>query len=167
MFKKPREKVMGSNLRNKTMKRVIHILESSCILFLFLQVTIVIIVVFGRFVLNKTPQWGEEVALLNMVWLSMVSAVLAEMDDDHIRMNIIDRLLSKKLIRIRELVFNVINAAFSLFLIVEGFKLAFLTRKSIMPGSRLPVPILYLSVPFASIFLLIVILNKFGEKGVS
>jgi TRAP-type C4-dicarboxylate transport system permease small subunit len=124
-------------------------------------------VVFGRFVLNKTPQWGEEVALLNMVWLSMVSAVLAEMDDNHIRMNIIDRLLNKKLIRIRELVFNAINAAFSLVLIVEGFRLAFLTRKSIMPGSRLPVPILYLSVPFASIFLLIVILNKFVKKGVS
>lgn len=158
------ESAPGSQVE-RVVARVSRFLEWSCILFLFVQVVIVVYVVFGRFILNRTPRWGEEVALIAMVWLSMFSAVLAEIQDQHISIDLVDILLPPLVKRIRTVAFNILNACFSLFLVVEGVKLAHLTRQSIMPGSRLPMPALYLSVPAASVFLTLVLAKKIVSKG--
>lgn len=151
---------------NSWEKRIYQVLEWSCITFLLIQVFIIVFVVFGRFILSATPKWGEEVALLNMVWLAMFSVVIAEIDNQNIKVNLIDKLFSTNGKRIRNFVFNVFNACFSLFLVISGFKLAILTKKSIMPGSGLPMPILYLSIPIASAFLFFVIIKKIVSREV-
>jgi TRAP-type C4-dicarboxylate transport system permease small subunit len=125
-----------------------------CLVFVLLQVIIVSYVVFGRFILNKTPQWGEETALLCMVWFSLLSAALAMEDDSHIRMSFVDKFFGKKGIKIRNVFFLLINIVFCSLLIVEGIKLSILTIGSIMPGSHLPVPVMYIPVPIAGVFYL-------------
>lgn len=151
---------------NSWEKRIYQVIKWSCITFLLIQVFIIVFVVFGRFILNITPRWGEEVALLSMVWLATFSEIIAEIDNQNIKINLFDKLLSTNGKRIRNFVFNVFNACFALFLVINGFKMAILTNKSIMPGSRLPMPILYLSVPIASIFLFFVIIKKIVSREV-
>ncbi|MFA7539814.1 MAG: TRAP transporter small permease, partial [Sphaerochaetaceae bacterium] len=129
-----------------------------------IQVVTVAYVVFGRFVLNKTPKWGEEIALLAMVWLSLFSATLAIEDDSHIRISIFDKLFGSKGLIIRDSVFLVMDLTFCIFLIFEGTKLLFLTKTSVMPGSGLPVPIIYLAVPLASLAYSVALVSKFIEK---
>lgn len=141
-----------------------NILEWLSIIFLFIQIVVVVYVVFGRFVLNRTPVWGEEIALLSMVWLSLFSVVIAEMNSAHINISLIDKILSDRAIRIRNLTFHLMNAIFSVVLTIEGFKLVFKIRHAVMPGSKLPVWFLYLSVPVSSIFLLLAILKKIAKK---
>lgn len=140
------------------------ILEWLSIIFLFIQIVVVVYVVFGRFVLNRTPVWGEEIALLSMIWLSLFSVTIAEMDSAHINISLIDKILSDRVIKIRNLIFHLMNTVFSLVLTVEGFTLTFKLRHAVMPGSKLPVWLLYLSVPVSSIFLLLVILKKIAKK---
>ncbi len=140
------------------------VLEWICVFFLFTQVIVVVYVVFGRFVLHKTPVWGEEIALLSMIWLSLFSAVIAEIDSAHINISLIDKVLSNRAIKIRDMIFHLLNIAFSLMLTIEGFKLVFKLRHAVMPGSRLPLWILYLSVPVSSVFLLLAIIKKIIKK---
>jgi len=140
------------------------ILEWIGVFFLLTQVIVVVYVVFGRFVLNKAPVWGEEIALLSMIWLSLFSAVIAEIDSAHINISLIDKVLSYRAIEIRDLVFHLMNTAFSLVLVIEGFKLVFKLRHAVMPGSGLPLWILYLSVPASSAFLLFAIIKKIIKK---
>lgn len=147
-------------------KRIYQVLEWSTITFLLIQVFVIVVVVFGRFILNRTPRWGEEVALLNMVYLATFSAIIAEIDDQHIKVNLIDKLFSTTVKRIRNFLFNVFNACLSLFLVIEGLKLAILLKKSIMPGSRMPMTILYLSVPIANAILFFVIIKKIIRREV-
>ena len=135
-----------------------------CLFSMTVQVLIVVYVVFGRFVLNNTPKWGEEIALLAMVWFSLLSAGLAMEDDIHIRMSVFDRLFSRKARIARDSIFFALNLILSIFLVVEGIKLLFLTKSSIMPGSRLPVPILYLSVPVASVGYVYILIVKFIKQ---
>ncbi|HWR10698.1 MAG TPA: TRAP transporter small permease [Rectinemataceae bacterium] len=140
------------------------VLEWIGVFFLLTQVVVVVYVVFGRFVLNKTPVWGEEIALLSMIWLSLFSAVIAEIDSAHINISLIDKVLSDRAIKIRDLVFHLMNIAFSLVLTIEGLKLVIKLRHAVMPGSRLPLWILYISVPASSAFLLLAILKKIIKK---
>lgn len=158
---------LGNNPNNK-LDRIVakfeSILDWTCILLLFIQVSVVVYVVFGRFVLSKTPVWGEEIALLAMVWLSLFSVAIGEMDSSHINISLIEKILPKKIIKIRDLIFHIMNLFFSSFLIIEGFKLSYKIRHAVMPGSKLPLWILYLSVPISSIFLFLVIVKKVIKK---
>ncbi len=67
---------------NRALYRFVQALSA---LFLTGMVAVVCLVVFSRYVLNDTPRWGEEVALLAMVWFSLLSAVPAIWDNRHIR----------------------------------------------------------------------------------
>lgn len=139
-------------------------LEWLSVIFLFNQVVVVVYVVFGRFILSRTPVWGEEIALLFMVWLSMFSAVIAEMDSAHIGITLIEKVLSDRAIKTRNLIFQLMNAIFCLVLTIGGFSLVFKLKQAIMPGSKLPAWLLYLCVPISSIFLFLVILKKIVRK---
>ncbi len=140
--------------------RIAGILEWLCIFFLLVQVVVVVIVVFGRFVLNKTPVWGEEIALLAMIWLSLFSADLGEINSAHINISLIDKVLPKYAKKIRNVFFHILNAGFSFILTWEGFSLMMKIRHAVMPGSKLPLWLLYLSVPLSSAFLFLSIIKK-------
>lgn len=144
--------------------RLYNAIRWICVMNLGLQVIVVVYVVFGRFILNNTPKWGEEIALLAMVWLSLLSAALAMEDDTHIRMSVFDRFFSYRGLIVRDIIFFVLNVTFCIFLVIEGIKLSILTRVSIMPGSKLPVPILYVSVPIAGAGYVFIIILKFIEQ---
>ena len=144
--------------------RLYRIIQMSCLVFMMVQVVIVVYVVFGRFVLNNTPKWGEEIALLAMVYLSLFSAALAMEDDGHIRMTFVDKFFGKRGLWIRNTLFYILNVSFCIFLVIEGFNLLNLTKSSILPGSRLPVPVLYISVPVSSIGYIFILTKKFIEE---
>ena len=149
---------------NKNPSLFYRAIQWVCVGSMALQVLVVVYVVFGRFVLNNTPKWGEEIALLAMVWLSLFSAALAMEDDSHIRMSIFDRMFSRRGIIIRDIIFFALNALFCIFLLTEGLKLVILTNASIMPGSRLPVPVLYISVPISAIgYIYVLSINFFKQ----
>lgn len=158
--KKPQESAGEGAGTNKYALKVAGILEWSCIFFLFVQVVVVVMVVFGRFVLGKTPVWGEEIALLAMIWLSLFSADLGEINSAHINIALIDKVLPKLAKKIRDIFFHILNAGFSLILTYEGFSLMLKVRHAVMPGSKLPLWLLYLSVPLSSAFLFLSIIKK-------
>lgn len=131
-----------------------------CKALLIVQVIIVAYVVFGRFILHATPPWGEEGALVCMVWFCLVSATIAIRDDSHLRMTVIEMWLPPKVIKMIDNSNQVITFSFALFMLVAGIKLTALTSMSVMAGISISSAWLYAAVPVAGFTIMFALLEK-------
>ena len=139
------------------------IIEALSVFYIASMVVVVSIVVIGRYVFNSTPRWGEEIALFCMVWFSMLSASLAIFDDRHIRITIIEMILSKKAAKVLNVLVNMFTIVIIGFLIIKGFGLLGVTKNSLMGGSGISFMYLYAAVPISAICMLIATVAKVGE----
>lgn len=108
--------------------------ENLCVLFLLMMVIIVCITVFGRFVLNKTPAWGDEIAIACMIWFGLVSSSLAERDDKHIRISVLDTIYPKPLVRIFHLTSYLLKLFFGGVICYNSVKLVIFNKNVYMAG---------------------------------
>ena len=91
-----------------------------CKIMLILEVVFAVIMVGGRFIFNAQPAWCSEMILTFMVYMSLISAALALRRNAHIRMDVFDRYLPKKLLLILDLMADVAIFAFSIMMITQG-----------------------------------------------
>ena len=113
------------------------IAEGICIFFLLLMVVIVVIDVVGRFVFNNTPAWGNEVAVACMIWFGLLSSSLAEHDERHIRVTVVDKIYPKKMNRVLRLLFYVMKLAFAVIVTINSAKLIKFNRRVYMYGAKI------------------------------
>jgi len=139
---------------------VYFLFMSFCKLCFIGMVLITAYVVFGRFVLNNSPVWGEPIVLMCMVYMSLISASLAIRRDTHIRMTIIDFLVPAKVIDILKAAAQVMIFGFSIFMIVNGWQFAMLAGKNVITGVGIKSMWLYLSVPMAGVALALMELER-------
>lgn len=120
-----------------------------CVGCLTLQVVTIGIVVVGRYFFNKVPQGTEELALLCMVWIAMLSMNLSIREDGHMKMDLIDRFVKKDKIKYFQLVCAIIMIVFNVLMIRYGYTLWRLKWNSTMSGLPLSGAWLYLVLPIA------------------
>jgi TRAP-type C4-dicarboxylate transport system permease small subunit len=138
-------------------------IDGFCRVLLMAQVVVVSIVVIGRYVFNRTPGWGEEGALLFMVWFCLISSSLAIIEERHLRMSIIDYFLSPKQLRILDYFNHTIIFIFAATMFWEGIKLTQLTALNMMPGLGIKSSWLFASIPVAGVAIVIMTIEKFRE----
>ncbi len=131
------------------------VVESVCKVMLTVLVLTVCWVVFGRYVLQSTPRWGEELALLTMVWFGLLSASLAVHRDAHLRITVVDFILPKRCLKALEWFVLSVVAAFAVVCILSGSLLVELTSTNTMPGMGISSAWLYLAVPVSGAVVLI------------
>ena len=124
-----------------------------CKILFIMSICITSYVVFCRYILSKTPRWGEQSILLCMVYMSMISAALAIRKDTHIRMTIIDLFLPEKVVGFFKGLAQVAIFGFSWFMIIYGWQFAQLMGRSMMTGLRIKSMYLYLAIPIAGVAL--------------
>lgn len=146
------------------MKGVQRAAELLCKVFLALQVIVVSYVVAGRFIFRKSPGWGEELALLCMVWFSLLSISIGVFNNAHITMPLLETVIPKKWRGYLGLVNQALALAFALSMIVSGIYVTILNHSNIMPGMNVPSSVLYLSIPVSGFFLLLSLLGKTKEN---
>ena len=91
-----------------------------CKIMLILEVVFAVIMVGGRFIFSAQPAWCSEMILTFMVYMSLISAALALRRNAHIRMDVFDRYLPKKLLLVLDLMADVAIFAFSIMMITQG-----------------------------------------------
>jgi TRAP-type C4-dicarboxylate transport system permease small subunit len=96
-------------------------------------VAAVIIQVFGRYVLNDTPTWAEALAMLLVLYVTMLGAAVGVRDAGHIGMESLLVLVSAPLRHKLELVIHVLSATFGALMAWNGALLA----ESVM-GYKIP-----------------------------
>jgi TRAP-type transport system small permease protein len=135
-----------------------NIIDILCRFFLVVMILSVSYVVFGRFVLNNTPGWGEELGLFCMIWFSLLSVPMAFIDKSHLKMSLMEIIFKGKDLKLIDLIIYAILLGFSLFMIFYGMKVSILTWPTRMPGMQISRGLLYFSVPVAGVFNTLILL---------
>lgn len=79
--------------------------------------------VFGRYVLNATPTWVEQVALLLVVYIGFLGASVGIHKKTHLGVSVFRELSPKLVQRIFELTTHVLMTGFGLIMTIYGYKL--------------------------------------------
>lgn len=107
--------------------------------------------VFGRFVLNSSPSWTEQAALILMIWYVFFAAAAGVWERFHIRIEILEQALSPARTRKLRIAIHALVAVFGLVLLVYGAQLAWLVREFTVPSLGISRGIAYLPIPFAGL----------------
>ncbi len=79
--------------------------------------------VFGRYVLNSTPTWVEQVSLLLVVYIGFLGASVGVHKKTHLGVSVFREISPKPIRRIFDFLSYSIMVAFGLIMIVYGYKL--------------------------------------------
>lgn len=127
---------------------------------LVLMTLVVCYTVFTRYVLSFTPAWGEELALLSMVWFGFLSIALGVRDDGHIGVTILDPFFSKSVIKWLDVFKYVATIVFAAFMMVEGWRITKIGMLNNFPGMGISSGWLYGIVPISGFAIFIYSLEK-------
>ena len=150
----------------KNLKRISEILSKAadildkianfiCVALLTLQVGTIGVLVVGRYFFRVIPQGTEELALLCMVWISMLSISLCIRDDSHMKMDVVDMFVKPEIIQYFRVFCGILLVVFSGFMIRYGVVLWKLKWGTTMSGLPLSGASYYAALPVAGILVLI------------
>ena len=111
--------------------------------------------VFGRFVLNDTPKWTEQLAGLLMAYLTLFGAAAAVWDDGLISLDIFRKKMRAKLQAWLRLVCEILIFSFAGVMLIYGVKMASLVTVWYIPTLGVPRTVVYIAFPVAGLLMLI------------
>ena len=79
--------------------------------------------VFGRYVLNATPTWVEQVSLLLIVYISFIGASIGVHHKTHLGVSVFREMSPRPVRRIFDFLIHTILAGFGILMAVYGYKL--------------------------------------------
>ena len=140
-----------------------------CVFCLAVELFSVFVMVCGRYIFNHVPAWCDQMSFMALVWMSIVSIALGLYNEDHMRVELFDKVFPPKMVIILKYVSNVIIIIFSLLMIRYGFILVNLTKKVILSGFRVSTSLMYrplvicgISSIYISIFCMV---RRYMERG--
>lgn len=94
--------------------------------------------VFGRFVLNDTPTWVEQLALLLICYIVFLGAGAGLRDETHLGVTVFRDMLPIPAQKVVVIVIDVILAAFGLMTLLAGMRLMQFGWDSLLPMLDIP-----------------------------
>ena len=142
-------KVLG-----KISELVAYITEILAALILGSVAIVVFIQVMLRLVFNTGISWSDQFARFSVIWAVMLIANVLIRDNELIKVDFLDALWSKRFIKIRDALYQVILLFILLLLITKGLENAVDGIKSTIPGLKISWFWAYLSVPVGACLML-------------
>ena len=105
--------------------------------------------VFGRFVLNSSPSWTEQAALLLMIWYVMLGAAAGVKEGFHIRIALFEQKLGEQRAAWLRRGIAVVIALLGLAIMVYGAILCWSFRGNSIPSLGLSRSFAYLPLPLS------------------
>lgn len=125
-----------------------------CVVLLTAQAISILIMVGGRYIFSKVPPWSEQFALFCMIWFSMFSIALAVRTDAHVKMEVIDNLVSPKTLLGFKIFGNICTMIFGVIMVVFGVKISALTWGTMLSAFRVPTGLQYFSAVAGGLFMI-------------
>ena len=139
------------------------IVEAFAVIFMTGMVVVAVYSVFMRYVMHNAPRWGDEIALLCMVWFGFLSASVALKENRHIRIDFWGNYLPKKIYKGLELVTHTIGLVTLCVFLKHSVFLVQLAGMTKMTGSRLPLTFLYAAEPIGIALIAVAMVGRIGE----
>lgn len=113
--------------------------------------------VVGRYVLNESPSWTEELARYSFVWANMLGCAIALKCGKHASVDLLVSKLHGSAKQIQRLVIDLLATFAGVLLLVEGYKMttAIYAKGTLSPAMRIPMWLIYLSVVFCGLGILV------------
>lgn len=125
-----------------------------CVVLLTAQIGSILVMVAGRYIFSKVPPWSEQFALFCMIWFAMFSIALAVRDDSHVKMEVIDTLVSPKTLLGFKLFGNICTMIFGIVMVIFGMKISELTWATKLSAFRVPTGLQYFSAVAGGLFMI-------------
>lgn len=109
--------------------------------------------VFGRYVLNATPTWVEQIALLLVVYIGFLGAAVGIHKKTHLGVSVFREISPRPVQRIFELMSHTIMTGFGLVMIVYGYKLTIFKWSHEIPLIHVPEGLRALPIVLSGIFI--------------
>lgn len=100
---------------------------------LLVMTAIIAAQVFARYVLNNSPAWAEQAALLLMIWYVFIAAAAGVREGFHIRIAVFADSLPQKLRHFVLLVGHIVVVAFGIAMAYFGVELSMATWQHVIP----------------------------------
>lgn len=111
--------------------------------------------VFGRFVLDSSPSWTEQGALILMIWYILFAAAAGVREGFHIRIALLEGNFTLRNARRIRLAINLIVAGFGLVLLIYGVELVWLVWDHVIPSLGLSRGVAYIPLPVSGFLILL------------
>ena len=128
-------------------------LDLALIIILASMAILVAVNVFFRFVLNASIYWGDEVALILMVWLTFLGAAVATREREHYEFRYLINYLKGNVRRTYIYTRNIINLVVILLLGYYSGQVAVEIHSWIMPATQISRSFVYGACPVGCVFM--------------
>jgi len=118
-------------------------------------VTVVAIQVFGRYVLNDTPTWAESMALVLVLYVTMLGAAVGVRDAGHIGLESLLVLVPDGVRHKLEILIFVLLATFGVVMAWHGGQLAMSVMSYAIPTLGLPEGINYIPLVMSGVLIVL------------
>ncbi len=111
--------------------------------------------VFGRYVLNASPAWSEQLALVLMVWVVMFAAAAGVREGFHIRIEIVADALPPRIRKLFRLLALAIVGCCGLTLAIWGGQLVAAVWHHVIPTLGISRGLAYLPLPASGVLIVL------------
>lgn len=109
--------------------------------------------VFARYVLNASPAWAEQAALLLMIWYVLFAAAAGVREGFHIRIAVFETALAPGAQKTVRIAGHLLVGLFGLAMVVWGTELTLATWQHDIPTLGLPRGVAYAPMPLAGMLI--------------
>lgn len=120
---------------------------------LLLMTAIIVVQVFSRYVLNDSPVWAEQAALLLMIWYVFIAAAAGVREGFHIRISVIAESLPARPRRWVRLLTHLLVLLFGIAMTVFGAQLAAATWEHVIPTLGLSRGLAYVPISVSGVLI--------------
>ena len=120
--------------------------------------------VFGRFVLNATPSWSEEIQIFGHIWLVFLAIPIAYRRGAHITVEAIRRALAPWMNKALDLLNELLWVGFAIATAYYSYRVSLVTGNSVSPGLEIPMSYPYYGMILGSVYLLFVVIRRLAGE---
>ena len=116
--------------------------------------------VFGRYVLQSSPSWSEQAALLLMIWYVFLASAAGVWERFHIRIELLELSFSAARRRTLRIAIHLLIALMGLVFVWYGALLALDVREHVIPSLGISRAWAYVVIPFSGLLIALFSLGR-------
>ena len=109
--------------------------------------------IFGRFILNNTPKWSEQLAGIIMVYLMLIGGAVAVWENRHIALDVLLNALPARANRVLRFLIYGLVALFGAMMVYYGIKMAGIVQAWTVPTLGVSKSFNYWAFPLAGVLI--------------
>lgn len=145
----------NEGILGQTIGFLTKLLNGILAILLALMVIIVFSNVIGRYFLGSSLAWSEEVSRFLFIWLVFFGAILAYINDEHLALDILTKVLPKKGSQLIAVIADLLVIYALSLITIGGYKITVENMTWLSPAASIPYGYVYIVVPFTGSILII------------